>query len=94
MANNLQAFQIFAKPVGARCNLHCQYCYYLDKNILHQGSKGALMDDETLEQYIIQHIVAADSVHDLLARIFSMDNHFSYIVQTDHAFIKYAFNAV
>ncbi len=61
MANNLQAFQIFAKPVGARCNLHCQYCYYLDKNILHQASKGALMDDETLEQYIIQHIGAADS---------------------------------
>ncbi|MCF8298714.1 MAG: anaerobic sulfatase maturase [Saprospiraceae bacterium] len=61
MANNLQAFQIFAKPVGARCNLHCQYCYYLDKNRLHQGSNGALMDDEILEQYIIQHIQAADS---------------------------------
>jgi uncharacterized protein len=47
-------FQVFAKPVGARCNMRCTYCYYLPKmnpEIMH-------MSDELLETYIIQHIQA------------------------------------
>lgn len=29
MTGTEREFQIFTKPVGARCNLHCSYCYYL-----------------------------------------------------------------
>lgn len=54
MSNN--EFQIFVKPVGAECNLHCRYCYYLEKNSLHQDP--GLMDDEVLERYISSHFEA------------------------------------
>ena len=41
---------VMAKPVGDRCNLACQYCYYLGK-----GS-GAVMDDALLEEFTRQYI--------------------------------------
>jgi uncharacterized protein len=54
MSNN--EFQLFVKPVGAECNLHCRYCYYLEKSNLN-GESG-LMDDEVLERYISSHLEA------------------------------------
>jgi uncharacterized protein len=57
----MEDFQVFIKPVGARCNLNCSYCYYLDKQDLYPDSQYFIQDD-LLEQYIIQHIdVSADS---------------------------------
>ena len=41
---------VMLKPVGASCNLGCDYCYYLDK-----GS-GAVMDDSLLEEFTRQYI--------------------------------------
>ena len=52
-------FQIFAKPVGAECNLRCKYCYYLKKKVLYPGIRSFLMSDEILEKYIVQHIEAS-----------------------------------
>lgn len=52
-------FQIFAKPVGATCNLNCSYCYYLDKKRLYRDKAHLLMTDDILEKYIIQHIEAS-----------------------------------
>lgn len=52
-------FQVFAKPVGARCNLACNYCYYLDKSELFVESQAHRMADDLLELYIIQHIQAS-----------------------------------
>jgi uncharacterized protein len=51
-------FQIFAKPVGALCNLKCKYCYYLDKKALYKTEDAFVMNDDILEKYIIQHIEA------------------------------------
>jgi uncharacterized protein len=51
-------FQIFAKPVGALCNLNCTYCYYLSKKELYKESSYSLMSSELLERYIIQQIEA------------------------------------
>ncbi len=51
-------FQIFAKPVGATCNLRCSYCYYLEKKQLYPGKKKILMSEELLEKYVMQHIKA------------------------------------
>ena len=59
MENEYREFQIFAKPVGADCNLKCEYCYYLDKKALYGGNKSLLMPDDILEKYIIQHIEAS-----------------------------------
>jgi uncharacterized protein len=52
-------FQVFVKPVGAVCNLGCQYCYYLDKQQLYPEKQGFRMPDDLLEEYIIQHISAS-----------------------------------
>ena len=43
---------VMAKPVGDRCNLACQYCYYLGR-----GS-GPVMDDTLLEEFTRQYIEA------------------------------------
>ncbi|MCX6239202.1 MAG: anaerobic sulfatase maturase [Bacteroidia bacterium] len=51
-------FQLFVKPIGALCNLGCKYCYYLDKQDLYD-EKSAVMSDELLEKYIIQHLEAS-----------------------------------
>jgi uncharacterized protein len=50
-------FQVFIKPIGAACNLHCRYCYYLDKKEMYPGDNLKLPDD-LLEQFIIQLIEA------------------------------------
>ncbi|MCV5977499.1 anaerobic sulfatase maturase, partial [Escherichia coli] len=37
---------------GAKCNIDCQYCFYLHKeNLLHQ-EKQPKMDDATLEAFV------------------------------------------
>ncbi len=44
---------VMVKPIGAFCNLHCTYCYYLDKADLYPGPPaGHRMNDETLEKLI------------------------------------------
>jgi uncharacterized protein len=52
-------FQVFAKPVGATCNLKCSYCYYLNKQKLYTGTNHFLMSDDVLRKYIVQHIEAS-----------------------------------
>ena len=52
-------FQVFVKPVGAICNLACQYCYYTEKEHLYPEGTGFRMEDDLLEEYIIQHIGAS-----------------------------------
>jgi len=51
-------FQVFVKPVGARCNLSCSYCYYLDKIELYDQGSPLRMSDYILSEYIRQHIKA------------------------------------
>jgi uncharacterized protein len=52
-------FQIFAKPAGARCNLDCRYCYYLEKELLYPQAGPPRMADDLLEEYIAQQIAIA-----------------------------------
>ncbi len=59
MENIAPDFQVFVKPVGARCNLRCAYCYYLDKEELLHGSQK-VMSSSLLEKYIVQHLEASD----------------------------------
>ncbi|MCG3161964.1 MAG: anaerobic sulfatase maturase [Chloroflexi bacterium] len=51
------AFHVMTKPRGAICNLDCEYCFYLRKEDLYQGSSFR-MGDETLESYVRQYIAA------------------------------------
>jgi len=44
---------VVIKPIGAFCNLRCEYCFYLDKQELYEGSPSThRMTDETLEALI------------------------------------------
>jgi uncharacterized protein len=52
------AFQVFVKPAGALCNLHCTYCYYLEKQELYKDKKILKMPEDLLEKYIFQHFEA------------------------------------
>jgi uncharacterized protein len=54
-----RGFQVFAKSVGAACNLRCRYCYYLEKERLYQAGLPQRMPDDLLEAYIAQHIEAS-----------------------------------
>ncbi len=50
-----RAFHVMAKPTGARCNLKCDYCFFLKKEQLYPDSNFR-MTDEVMESYIRQTI--------------------------------------
>ena len=58
LKNVTKRMSIMTKPIGAACNIDCQYCYYLSKKELLGQAKGcdAIMSDETLEKYIKNYI--------------------------------------
>ncbi len=47
---------VMLKPVGARCNLCCDYCYYLEKSKLYQDDPRHVMSDGLLEKFIREYI--------------------------------------
>ena len=51
------AFHVLAKPTGAQCNLDCDYCFFLSKEMLYPNSRMR-MSDEQLERYLRQLIEA------------------------------------
>lgn len=54
-----RAFHVMVKPIGARCNLQCRYCFYLDKEgTLYPGGTMSRMSDATLETFIRDYIAA------------------------------------
>ena len=51
-----QPFVVMAKPVGSRCNMHCAYCYYLEKGQFSSHAKQTRMSFDLLEKLIRQTI--------------------------------------
>ena len=49
-------FYIFAKPVGASCNMACDYCYYLEKSTLYQHTPRHFISEALLEKFIKVYI--------------------------------------
>ena len=60
--DNHRHYAIEVKPIGAACNLRCEYCYYLGKGSGNPAAP-ALMSDAVLERYI-QQVIA---IHGQLA---------------------------
>jgi uncharacterized protein len=56
--NRNAAFLVMAKLTGPRCNLRCDYCYYVGKEAL-LGKTPGRMNEEILERYIAQRIAAS-----------------------------------
>ena len=55
MSDDLRHYAIEVKPIGAACNLRCEYCYYLGKES-GNAAGHSLMTDEVLESYVRQVI--------------------------------------
>ncbi len=51
------AFHVMAKPTGAVCNLDCEYCFFLSKEMLYPGSRFR-MAEQLQETYIRQLLEA------------------------------------
>jgi uncharacterized protein len=54
---NIKAFHVMAKPTGSRCNLSCDYCFFLKKKYLYPNSNFR-MPNRVMERYIRQTIQA------------------------------------
>ena len=49
---------VMAKPVGATCNLACDYCYYLDKSELYEDCSVHQMNPALLDDFIREYIAS------------------------------------
>lgn len=49
-------FHILAKPIGPRCNLDCDYCFYTEKSELFSKADSFKMSELVLETYIKNYI--------------------------------------
>lgn len=47
---------VMLKPVGAVCNLACEYCYYLEKARLYKETPKHVMSEKLLEKFIEEYI--------------------------------------
>ncbi len=59
------AFHLMAKPSGAKCNLDCQYCFYLEKENLYPPG-ATRMSEATLEAFVRAQIDAQPPGTDVL----------------------------
>ena len=50
-------FHVLCKPIGSRCNLDCDYCFYLEKG----GSSAQGMSPELLERFVEQRFASRSS---------------------------------
>lgn len=53
-------FHVMAKPTGSRCNIDCNYCFYLHKEQLLDQDRHSGMSEEVLETFIRQYIDSQD----------------------------------
>lgn len=55
---NNKSCHVMVKPIGSKCNLNCEYCYYLDKSKMYglARGRGHLMSDDTLRTFIREYI--------------------------------------
>jgi uncharacterized protein len=52
---SIRAFHVMAKPTGSRCNLSCDYCFFLKKQYLYPNSDFR-MSNMVMDNYIRQTI--------------------------------------
>ncbi|MFH1905565.1 MAG: anaerobic sulfatase maturase [bacterium] len=52
----MKQFSLLIKPASADCNLHCPYCFYLDRSTLYPETKRHRMPDKVLAQMISSYM--------------------------------------
>ena len=71
---------VMLKPVGAVCNLACDYCYYLEKSRLYQENPKHVMSDELLEKlapYAADYLFATDGYSAAATLAYNADRPFA-----------------
>lgn len=58
---------VMLKPVGAVCNLNCDYCYYLEKKGLYPDDNKYVMPDKLLEKFTEEYINSQTTSHVMFA---------------------------
>lgn len=58
---------VMLKPVGAVCNLNCDYCYYLEKKGLYPDDNKYVMSDKLLEKFTEEYINSQTTSHVMFA---------------------------
>lgn len=53
-----ESLHVIAKPIGAVCDIQCDYCFYLEKRGLFPSDESYRMQDEVLSRYIDQYVAA------------------------------------
>lgn len=53
-----QGLHVVAKPIGPVCNLHCEYCFYLEKQALFGPGEDYRMPEDLLAAFIRNYIEA------------------------------------
>jgi uncharacterized protein len=59
----MRPFSLLIKPASADCNLHCEYCFYLDKCRLYPDTRRHRMTDEVLRQLIQSFMATPQPIH-------------------------------
>lgn len=52
----VEGIHIVAKPIGPVCNLNCEYCFYLEKQVLFGAGEKYRMSDEVLSAFITKYV--------------------------------------
>lgn len=52
----VEGMHIVAKPIGPMCNLNCEYCFYLEKQVLFGAGEKYRMSDEVLSAFITNYV--------------------------------------
>jgi len=53
-----QGLHVVAKPIGPVCNLNCEYCFYLEKQVLFAPGEQYRMSDKVLSAFITNYITS------------------------------------
>jgi uncharacterized protein len=54
-------FHLMAKPIGPKCNLNCEYCFYTEKEAFYPHREDYRMSDTVLEAYTRKYIESQDT---------------------------------
>ena len=57
---------IMAKPAASLCNLACDYCYYLEKQYLYDGTGAKRVMNDQLTELFIREYLESQTMNDVL----------------------------
>ena len=56
------AYHVLAKPTGPICNLDCEYCFFLSKEMLYPGDRFRMADERHCCIERLDHVGGVESV--------------------------------